>query len=288
MTCSPMPGMAPAFGLRGVPMPWVTSSTTMVASSPSRASSVIWTRWPGRAGQISVRPGSIRTEVGRADGEAWPQDRPALGAGHGARGLGGHDDAAERLACSAQLGQDERVFEGALGVEGGLSALQLVEPGRGRNRAVPAGLGKAAVGQVEAEPGERVPVLRPSAVRAGGLGQGVQQRDGVPGGLPGGVQLPAECLGDLRDGAGGAGLVAVPARPVMVADQWLQDGPVESGVGGRSGGRAAQRVLGCERGLQAGHAGGRVDPGELGGEVGVFQRALPGCPLRGEHGGQVH
>jgi len=54
-----------------------------------------------------------------------------------------------------------------------------------------------------------------------------------------GVQLPADCLGDLRGGAGGAGLVAVPARPVMVADQGLQDGPVESGVGGRAGGRAA-------------------------------------------------
>jgi hypothetical protein len=53
------------------------------------------------------------------------------------------------------------------------------------------------------------------------------------------------------------------------------------------GGRAQQRVLCGERGLRAGHAAGRVDPGQLGGEVSVFQRALAGCPLLGEQGGQV-
>ena len=60
-------------------------------------------------------------------------------------GLGGHDDAAECFASRAQLGQDERVFEGSLGVKRGLGALQLVEPGRGVDRVVTAGLGQAAV-----------------------------------------------------------------------------------------------------------------------------------------------
>jgi hypothetical protein len=62
---------------------------------------------------------------------------------------------------------------------------------------------------------------------------------------------------------------------------------VKSRVGGGSGWRAPQRVLGRQRCLQAGHARGRVDPGELGREAGVFQRALPGGPVLGQEGGEV-
>ena len=52
----------------------------------------------------------------------------------GPRRLGGHDRAGERLAGGAQLGQDERVLEGALGVVGGLRALQPVQRGPRRRR----------------------------------------------------------------------------------------------------------------------------------------------------------
>ena len=142
MTCSPMPGTAPAFGLRG--------SAHALGDLQHHDGGVLAVA--GQLGDLDALAGACRAdqrpsgldahEVRRADGEAWPQDRPARGAGRRARGLGGHDGAAERLAGGAQLGQDERVFEGALGVEGGLGALQLVEPGRGSEPRGPGGAGE--------------------------------------------------------------------------------------------------------------------------------------------------
>ena len=176
--------------------------------------------------------------VSGADGEAGPENRPARRSGDGPRWLGRGYQAGERLAGCAQLGQDERVFEGAFGVICGLGAFQPVEPGSGRGRVVTAWLGEAAVGEVGAEPGEGVPVGGPAAGRPGGLRERAQQRDRVPGRVPRGFQLAAERAGDLSGGAVGAGLAAGLRRPVVVTEQRFQDRLVEPRVSSGPGGRA--------------------------------------------------
>ena len=55
---------------------------------------------------------------------------------------------------------------------------------------------------------------------------------------------------------------------------------VEPRVGGRSGGRPQQRVLGLRAAAGAGQARRRVDPAEQRGQVGVLQAALPGGPVQ--------
>ena len=109
----------------------------------------------------------------------------------------------------------------------------------------------------------------------------------MPGRIPCRFQLASEGGADLSGGAVHAGLAAGLRRPVVAADQRLQDRLVEAGVCGGPGGRAAQGIFGGQRGLQPGHARRRVDPGELRGEAGIFQRALPAGPVLGQQAGEV-
>jgi hypothetical protein len=73
--------------------------------------------WPCRTDQHPAGLNAHRV-VG-ADGEARPENRPACCGGGNPRRLRGYHLTGERLAGCAQLGQDERVFECALGVIGG-------------------------------------------------------------------------------------------------------------------------------------------------------------------------
>ena len=87
------------------------------------------------------------------------------------RALGGYHFSGERLPDSAQLGQDERILEGAFGVVGRLRAFEPVEAGCGGGGMVAAGLRQAAVGEIAAEPREGVLVGGPAAACQGSLGQ---------------------------------------------------------------------------------------------------------------------
>ena len=139
----PMGGTAPAFGLPGVPIPWMTSRTTST-SALVRGRSAIWTRWLGRAGQISTRPGSMRTGSPVRTVKRGRRIVRACRGGSCPGWLGGYHFPSERLAGCAQLGQDEWVFQRALGVVSGLRALQRGRAGLPR---WPHGRGGAAVGR---------------------------------------------------------------------------------------------------------------------------------------------
>jgi len=62
----------------------------------------------GRADQHPARLQAHR--IASADGEAWPQNRPARCGDDGPGWLGGYYFSGERLPARAQLGQDERVL----------------------------------------------------------------------------------------------------------------------------------------------------------------------------------
>ena len=100
----------------------------------------------GRADQHPARLEAHR--IAGAYGEARPQNRPARRGDDGPGWLGGYHFPGERLPACAQLGQDERVLQGAFGVVGGLRALEPVEAGCGGGGMVAAGLRQAAVGEI--------------------------------------------------------------------------------------------------------------------------------------------
>jgi hypothetical protein len=225
--------------------------------------------------------------VGGVQGQARAQFG-ASGAGDGVVGVDLGDGAGDGFSGGAPLGHEVGVLQSAVGVEGSLGQFHAGEPAGGGDGIVLDGLGASVGREVGGVRGEAVAVGGPAALRVVGLGQVAQQTEGVPGVVPGWlevvVQEGVQSVGE-PDHRGG---VAFFGGVVVGRQQGVEFEAVEGGVGGRAGGPVQLAVgardlgvFGIEGGAQACGAGGRVDPGQEGGKMLVLQPALARDPAGG-------
>ena len=255
------------------PIPPVSSSRPRRPSSTAGRSATTAVSWPGAPAR-HLRAGVQPHRVVGADGDPRAQLAPRPVSPMRSVRVGGHDRAGERLPRSA----------GSSAITSGSSSARwasypacarssrLQPRGRG-DRAVAARLREAALVEVPAR--SEVNALagrRPSGVGTRRPGSVRSSVDGPPHQIPGRLELRSSAPDSAATARSTARGYRRPAALLVRSIAGASTVVVEGRVGRRAGRRPLERVLG-DRAPPAAPVdpGGRVDPAEQGGEVGVLQ-----------------